>query len=430
MSVIGAMFSGISGLNSNAQAMEIIGNNLANINTPAFKYSRADFADVLSKLMSQGFSVGRGSSVIDTTMVFAQGGFQTTDNVTDLALSGKGFFMVYDAINQGSYYTRAGNFSINREGYMVSSQGFRLQGYQVDDTGEPAGLPGDILIPQVPLDPQASSEVKIHTNLDSTASYVGPFDVTDPVNTSNFATAITVYDSLGNPHQITTYFTIQNAPGPGGGNIWDYNVVVDGDDATGGVAYVAAGGTLEFNTDGELQAQAITTPSNFDFIGATTQDQAIDFVFGTPIADGGTGVDGSTQFGDQSAVLFQGQDGFSPAYLESLDIDPDGIVFGRFSNGETRNFARVSIVNFSNIAGLNQLGANLFSTSTESGDPVVSVANVSGNGSVFSNTLELSNVDVASQFVTMITTQRGFQANSRSITTSDEMMAELINMTR
>ena len=429
MSVIGAMYSSISGLNANSTAMEIIGNNLANVNTPAFKFSRADFADILSKTLSRGMSAGRGVEVGSTNMIFSQGSFSSTENVTDVALSGKGFFMVRDTINDGEFYTRAGNFVVDKEGYLVNPVGFRLQGFQVDETGAYKGVPMDINVPQAPLQPNATSDVSIFANLDSQADYVGPFDELDPTNTSNFTTAITVYDSLGNGHQVTVYFTKQAAPGPGGGNVWDYNVMVGADDSATGVAYRAATGSLEFTTAGELQTATIG-PSSFDFTGNPTPAQAITFNFGTAIDDGGTGVDGCTQFGESSALVFESQNGYGPSYLESLEIDTDGKVTGKYTNGEAREFAQIAVVNFANMPGLTSLGGNIFGESNNSGSPIVSVAKVSGNGSIFSNTLELSNVDTAEQFVTMITTQRAFQANSRSITTSDTMLADLLNIIR
>lgn len=430
MAVIGAMFSGISGLNANSVAMEIIGNNLANMNTPGFKYSRADFQDVMAKIMSQGLTIGRGSVIGGSTMVFSQGGFETTDNATDLALSGEGFFMVRDTLNNGSFYTRAGAFKVDSTGYLVNSSGYRVQGFALDANGEIEGLPTDILIPTAPMNPVATTEITMLANLDADAEYVGPFDLTDPDGTSNFATAITVYDSLGSAHQVTTYFTKAATAGPGGGGLWNYNVVVGADDATGGAAYIASTGTLEFSTSGALQAHTPGASANFNFVGNVTQGQVIEMNFGTPIADGGTGLDGTTQFSDTSAIISQRQDGYAPSYMESLAVNEDGIVYGQFANGKSQNFARIAVVNFANPNGLNQLGSSMFSETTLSGEPVVSVANVSGNGSIFSNNLELANTDIAGQFVSLITTQRAYQAASRAITTANEMMSESINMTR
>lgn len=429
MSIVGAMYSGISGLNSNSTMMEIIGNNLANINTPAFKYSRADFADVLSAT-GGGVTVGRGSRVGATSMVMAQGGFQATENITDMALAGQGFFMVYDENNQSQLFTRAGSFTLDKRGYLVNPSGMTLQGFGLNSSGQASGVPRDIQIPQSPLQPQTTAEVALYANLDSGSEVVGPFDVSNPVETSNFTASITVYDSLGSPHQLTAYFSIRSDTGPGGGNLWDYNVVVDAEDAAGGVDYVATNGTLEFTTDGALLDHQIVTAPDFDFSGNPSQNQDIQFDFGSTIADGGTGVDGTTQFGEGSALVYASQDGFGTSYIDSITIDEDGIIVALYANGETSNVAQIAVVNFANPLGLDHRGDNLFGSTNESGESITSVANVSGNGSIFSKTLELSNVDIAAQFAQMITTQRGFQANSRTITKTDEMIAELINLSR
>jgi flagellar hook protein FlgE len=429
MSIVGAMYSGISGLNSNSTMMEIIGNNLANINTPAFKFGRAEFGDILAA-SSGASTVGRGSRVGSTSMIFSQGGFQSTENVTDIALAGQGFFMVIDTQANAPLYTRAGNFELDQDGYLVNPNGFRLQGFELGPNDQIAGVPGDIQVPQSPLEPAITTEVDLYANLDSQAEVVGPFDVTDPVNTSNFTASITVYDSLGTPHQLTVYYTKEAGAGPGGGNVWEYNVVVDSDDSATGVDAIATAGTLEFDTEGALFDHVVTAPPDFDFLGNPTQNQTIGFNFGSTITGGGTGVDGTTQFGDNSALVFASQDGYSSSYLENLNIDENGRVIALYANGEAEVIGQIAIVNFSNVQGLDQRGENMFGSTPTSGEPITSVANVSGNGSIFSKTLELSNVDIAAQFGLMITTQRGYQANSRSITTTDEMIAELINLSR
>jgi flagellar hook protein FlgE len=422
------MYSGISGLNSNSVMMEIIGNNLANINTPAFKYSRADFGDVLAKVMAGGMEVGRGSRVDTTSAVMSQGGFQSTENVTDIALSGKGFFMVRDQMSNSNLYTRAGAFRFDKEGYLINSSDMRLQGFSLNDNGAASGVPHDIRLTQSPLEPKATEEVSLYANLDSQAVSPGTFDLADPVNTSNFTASITVYDSLGNPHQLTAYFTKEALPGGAGGNIWDYNVVVDAADSATGVDYIGASGTLEFDTNGAL-LDTFAGPSSFNFSGNPAPAQPIDFDFGTSIMAGGTGVDGTTQFGEGSALVYANQNGFGTSYIDSLNIDSDGIVIALYANGESRQIAQIAIVNFSNPLELANRGGNMFASTSGSGEPITSVANVSGNGSIFSNTLELSNVDISQQFVEMITTQRGFQANSRSITSADQMLQETIRMT-
>ncbi|MCC6156475.1 MAG: flagellar hook protein FlgE [Deltaproteobacteria bacterium] len=435
MTVLGALFSGISGLNSNEVAMEIIGNNIANINTPGFKGSRPNFGDVLSKTLASGFSIGRGSQIQSTSQVFTQGGFQATDNVTDLAIEGAGFFMVRDPGNLGQYFSRAGNFRIDENGYLVTTAGMRVQGFGVDSDGVTIGTSSDIQIRNTPLPPRVTGDgtngtgVTINLNLssDSTVAPGGPaFDINDPVTTSNFVNSISVYDSLGNSHQISVYYRrASDVP-----SVWEWYAVVPDAEATSGTATIGASGTLEFDTEGALVAETIVTPPAFDFVGGGTQGQAIGIDFGESIADGGTGFSGTTQFGEESAVVFQAQDGFGPSYLSSIDINPDGIVFGKFANGETVNFGRIAIARFTAQERLTQVGGNLFSESVDSGPAALGVPSSGGNGRVFANTLELSNVDMASQFVQMITTQRGFQANSRLISTADQMMQELVNVTR
>jgi len=430
MSIIGAMYSGVSGLDANSTMMEIIGNNLANINTPGFKFSRADFADILSKTESGGtVSVGRGVEIVSSSMLFAQGGFQSTENVTDLALSGKGFFMVNDPATTANYYTRAGDFEIDENGYLATASGLRVQGYQLTDLGNAAGVPRDILIPSTPLQPQITENVSLYANVSSQAEIVGPFDVNDATNTSNFTSSITVYDSLGGAHQVTVYFT-REATATGANSVWTYNVVVDADDATSGVDEVGHSGELEFDSTGALVEVRPDATNAFNFVGGPTQNQIIEFDFGTSINAGGSGVDGTTSFGEDSALVYASQDGYGTSFIDSISIDSDGKVTLQYANGESRDLAQLAIANFSNTGALDSVGSNLFAATTASGEPIVSTANVSGNGSIASNTLELSNVDIAAQFVSMITTQRAYQANSRTITTSDTMISELLNLTR
>ncbi len=283
MSMIGSMYSGISGLIANGLAMEIIGNNLANINTPAFKASRPDFADILSRSMATGGNVGRGSQVQSVSQVFTQGGLQSTDNVTDMAIEGYGFFVLRNANQQGQYYTRAGNFSLDPAGYMVNPAGYFLQGYLMDSAGKTIGNPTDIRIGNAPLPPMATGSntgVLINTNLDSNST-LNPggaaFDVTDAAGTSSFQTSITIYDSLGNDHQVNVYFrkTAETATG----NSWEYNVVVNGEDHASGADTVCATGTIEFNADGGLASET-STLSSFDLSGGASARQSMAFDFG------------------------------------------------------------------------------------------------------------------------------------------------------
>jgi len=409
-----AMYSAISGLNANGVSLSVIGDNIANMNTIGFKGSRIAFADILSQSLtgiSGNNQVGRGVMVSDISPLFTQGSFETTANVLDLAVDGDGFFIVND--NGANYYTRAGQFSVDKDGYLVNPEGLRLQGYQYSAAGLPTSVIGDINIAAVNSPPNATANAVMTVNLDSRESTTGPFDINNPQTTSNFSASMTIYDTLGNPHLVTTYYTKTGA------NTWDYNIVTETD--TAGTLGVIASGTLQFDDTGALTAPAGGTYSaTFDFSpwGAGNA-QAVTF-----------DISGMTQYGAESATIFLSQDGYTAGSLSNLAISEDGVITGIFTNGQTRAMSQIALARFSSPTGLTKMGRNLYGESNESGTVIVGQPSTSGNGRILSNTLELSNVDLAEEFVKMISSQRGFQANSRVITTSDELMLELVNLKR
>ncbi|RJQ45446.1 MAG: flagellar hook protein FlgE [Nitrospiraceae bacterium] len=423
-----SLFTAVSGMNANGTALSVIGDNVANMNTTAFKSSRASFGDILSQSMGTS-QVGRGVSVSAVTPTFTQGSFENTANVLDMAVDGDGLFIVSDA--SGTFYTRAGQFTLDKEGYIVNPNAMRLQGYLFSASGTSAGL-GDINLSTLNSSPNATADVSISANLDSRASIPGAFDINDPNNTSNFSSSITVYDSLGNGHVVNIYFRKDAETATG--NTWEWFAAVNASDSLSGSTEVQAQGTLDFDNNGALDTEsAITYPlasGGFDFTGGAAAGQAINFEFGTSITEGGTGLDGATQFGSASATIFQSQDGYSSGSLRSITIDQDGTMTGIFTNGQTRAVGQVALAKFIAPTELTKMGRNLFAESTNSGQPVISVPGTSGTGQILSNTLELSNVDLAEEFVKMIISQRGFQANSRIVSTSDELMAELVNLKR
>ncbi|MDK2744038.1 MAG: flagellar hook protein FlgE [Nitrospira sp.] len=277
------------------------------------------------------------------------------------------------------------------------------------------------------------------------------FQLSDPPATSNFSTSMTVFDSLGNSHLLTTYFTKIGA------NSWNYNTVAgmsdvvtanydsSNIDASLGIVRVGSG-TLTFGTDGTLDRESTvirydtgtatgtsgTVPGELqiDFVGATP-DQLIALNFGSSVTtDGGSGLDGTTQFGSTSALVQQTQDGFAAGSLQAFSVDANGIINGRFSNGQLRALAQVVLARFPDPIGLTRTGKNTFAQSGNSGQPVTGTPDSAGLGRVLSNSLELSNVDLGESFIDMIAAQRGFQANSRVITTSDEILQELVNLKR
>ncbi|MBI5409061.1 MAG: flagellar hook protein FlgE [Nitrospirae bacterium] len=423
-----SLFTAVSGMNANGVALSVIGDNVANMNTTGFKSSKAAFGDILSQSLGTS-QIGRGVTVSAVTPMFTQGSFENSASVLDLAVDGDGLFIVGDS--SGTFYTRAGQFTMDKEGYVVNPDGMRLQGYLFSATGTASSGLGDINLSTLNSSPNKTTTVEISANIDSRETAIaGGFDVTDPDNTSHFSSSITVYDSLGNGHVVNIYFT-KNVETPTG-NTWEWNAVVNAGDSFSGNTEIQATGTLDFDNNGFLDTEsAITYPTGgFDFTGGADADQTIDFEFGTSIAEGGAGNDGTTQYGAASATIFQSQDGYSSGSLRSITITQEGIITGIFTNGQTRAVGQIALAKFLAPTELTKMGKNLYAESTDSGQPVISVPGTSGTGQVLANTLELSNVDLAEEFVKMIISQRGFQANSRIISMSDELMQEMVNLKR
>ncbi|HEU4683480.1 MAG TPA: flagellar hook protein FlgE [Nitrospira sp.] len=578
MGILSSLFAGVSGLNANGTALSVIGNNIANLSTVGFKGSKATFADLISSSISGGsgaIQTGIGVALTAVQGDFSQGSLATSSNTLDLAIDGNGFFVVKDSQN-GTFYTRAGQFRLDKDNNVVDPSGFKLQGFLADTTGTITGTIGDVSLPSTTAAPKATTQALVAANLNSatpvtgvrgnvvasagsatttaagnnsfninlngdgvrtvtvpngltgaalataiqdavraltpndpflTAAYTGftatqntsgvfsfasgisgttndttantgsvvvtangadtlaanlnlltgtatagtDFQLSNPTSTSDFSTSMTVYDSLGNSHLLTTYFTKI------GSNTWNYNVVASlsdivtanydpaNVDATLGIVRVGSG-TLTFNTNGTLDRESVVTRYNngtaagvsgtipdqlqVDFNGATANQQIV-MNFGTSVTtDGGNGLDGTTQFGSTSALVQQTQDGYAAGSLQAFSVDSNGIISGRFSNGQLRALAQVVLARFPDPIGLTRTGKNTFAQSGNSGQPVTGTPDSAGLGSVKSNSLELSNVDLGQSFIDMIAAQRGFQANSRVITTSDEILQELVNLKR
>ncbi len=435
--MLSSLFSAISGLNANGVSLSVIGDNVANMNTIGFKRSRVSFGDVLSRAITGiggNSQIGRGVIVTDVSPIFNQGSFETTSNALDMAIDGDGFFIVKD--KDATYYTRAGQFKVDKDGYIVNPDGYRIQGYQFTNTGQATGVIDDINISAVNSPPNATTKVLIAANLSSESQTIaGGFNINNRNSTSNFNITVTVFDSLGNSHNLTVYFTKTAA------NTWNWNAVADASEvsstvvSTDGTSALVASGTITFDTNGALDTESAITYYNtggtgIDFNGATAA-QAIDFDFGTSITtDGGDGLDATTQFGTDSTTLFINQDGYTAGSLTTLNISEDGLITGIFTNGQTKPLAQVALAKFVAPQELVKLGRNLFAESYASGQPVIGEPANSGFGRVLSNSLELSNVDLAEEFITMISAQRGFQANSRIVTTTDNLLQELVNLKR
>ena len=458
MSLGGAMNSGVSGLQSFSTSMGVIGNNLANTNTAGFKASRSLFSDLIPDVVagSGGVSqVGRGSNLAVVDDIFTQGSIESTASNLDLAIEGEGFFMVRNPDSQANNFTRAGAFRLDQEGFLINPEGYVLQGYERLPGGQFADLTGDIRINTRSSVPgEASTQVDLTTNLDANSRIIPDpddpeeaiaFDPDDPVGTSNFATTSEIYDSLGETHLVSTYFRKTDQ------NEWAFHQTVPGADLEGdyeeGEIVEVGRGLLDFDTSGILEniRVANSLDDDPDWNDADTfntiDPEDGDWPTITTIPDGLTWNNGSdteasldyrlniTQFSTESRVVTQQTDGFSSGYLTDVAVDQEGIITGTYSNGETRDLSRLALGKFSNNNGLEKIGNNLYSATRSSGPADIGTPGA-GFGRIFSNSLEQSTVDIAEEFTKMITTQRSFQANSKTITSTDEMLQEVINMKR
>ncbi len=428
MSILRAMYSGVSGLTAETGALGVVGDNVANTNTVGFKESRAIFSDVLGSAVG-GHEAGSGVHMARTQQIFAQGALVNTGQATDVALSGDGFLVVNGVVDgsRGNFYTRAGQLTLKNDGSLVNTDGLTVQGYAADPAtpGKFTTSLGGIKLPSAPIPPKPTTEMKVAANLDASATAPTlPWDPASPGATSNFATSMTVYDSLGNGHALDVYFR-QTAPGA-----WDYHVLAKGSEVAGGPptgSVEVGGGTLAFDTAGALAAVTPTGAGTVDFNGATAA-QPLKLNFGTPLSAGGTGVDGLTQYSSPSSVGAQSQDGYASGALSGVKIDGDGTVNGVYTNGQTIAAGQLAIAKFQSNDGLGRAGHNLWVATRDSGDAALGGVGTGGRGALVSGTLEQSNVDVTQQFVELISHQRAFQANSKTITTADQMLQELMNI--
>ncbi len=421
MSITSSFYSGLSGLDTHATAMRVIGDNIANLHTTGFKSSTAHFEDVLGVSLtgvSGGNQTGAGAKVTSVDANFIQGSLMTTDVSTDVAVNGKGFFIVRDAMSEEMFYTRAGHFHIDNRGYYVNNLGYRVQGYLYDSTGTALiESLSDIQINQNSMiPPRVTSLVNMTLNLDATESpIVGGFDIDNPSRTSHFSTALNIYDSLGQSHQIRVFFTKVSD------QTWQWNALIDGADVQGGTPGVAqsyGSGTIAFDETGQLTTGM---PVNF-YTGSIT--------FANGLTPPATRIDftGTSQYGSPSAIQVLSHDGYAAGTVSGISIDDEGNIVASYTNGTRRKIACLALADFPNLNGLSRKGSNLFQATTNSGDPLFNRPGVGGMGTISSSMLEESNVDMAAEFIKMIIIQRGYQANTKVITTTDEMLTQLINI--
>jgi flagellar hook protein FlgE len=396
---------GLSGLNAAAKGLDAVSNNVSNANTVGFKGAGAQFADVFAASISgAGASqVGIGVNVAAVKQNFTQGNISVTNNPLDLAINGGGFFRVNSSGTIG--FTRNGQFLVDKDGYIVNSSGARLTGYLADVNGVIVpSSPVDLQISSADLTPSATTSGTIGLNLDSRESVPGAFVYTDPT-TYNSSTAMTVFDSLGNSHILTLYFRKTAA------NAWQTYTGLDGAAPT-----PAAGTALTFTSAGAVNTGGTIATSFVLANGATT-----------PLA---VTVDltADTQFGSTFGVNSMTQNGYTSGRLAGLSVASDGVVQGRYSNGQTRDLGQVVLANFASPNGLQNLGGNQWAETSASGQPLIGVPNSGSLGALQSAAIEESNIDLTAELVNMITAQRNYQANAQSIKTQDAILQTLVNL--
>lgn len=433
----GSFYAGLSGLQANSGRLSVIGNNLANLNTVGFKTSRVTFEDIFAQPGSGAGvngagnpqQIGLGVQTGGIQQVFSQGSIQTTQLVTDVAIQGNGFFTLADETG-GQRFSRAGNFTFDKDGLLVTPAGLYVQGYStLNANGEviPSGSVANIQIPAgLTAPPRSTSFFNSTINLSTDARVDDPVTSLDEAET--FSTSLTVFDALGARHVVSLNFRPEDTTGDGFLNEWSYEATVPGAEVTGGTSgtpFVLNSGTISFDANGQLAGPTGNIVLN---VPGWTNGAAVQPIEWRLFDEAGSGL--ITGFAGVSATSSTNQDGFAVGQLRTLTVDQDGLMSGIFTNGVSLQLARLALATFNNQNGMLTTGQNAFVATNSSGPPTIGAANSGGRGIVRSNSLELSNVDITQEFTDMIISERGYQANSRIITTTDTVIQEALNLKR
>ena len=400
----------LSGINAATTDLAVTSNNIANVSTAGFKAGRAEFGDLYAASIfgTARNTAGSGVRVTGITQQFTQGGIEFTSRNLDAAISGGGFFTLND--NGTTVYSRAGNFQLDRDGFMVNPSGARLQVFPPVGGGGgnfETGRLQDLQLTTTDSAPAATTQVIIASNLPANAAppTITPFDPNDTAS-FNHSTSVTVYDSLGVAHVHTLYYVKTANP-----NEWQLHSFIDG-------SAVGAPQTLQYNAQGALTAPATglaTLPAYTPATGAAPITLSLD-------------LRSSTQYGERFAINDLRQNGYTTGRLIGIEISQQGVVFARYTNGVAEPLGQVAMSAFPNQQGLQNLGDNQFAQTFESGDVRRGAAGTSDFGLIQSGALESSNVELTEQLVNMIVAQRNFQANAQMIQTNDRIQQTIINL--
>ncbi|HWC98013.1 MAG TPA: flagellar hook protein FlgE [Candidatus Sulfopaludibacter sp.] len=414
----------LSALAADSTAIDVVGNNLANLNTPGFKTSAVRFRDLVTESLGAGLGetqVGFGTGQPLTVREFSQGAIQTSSGLLDAAVQGDGFFVVSD--NSGNQlYTRAGSFQTDKAGNLLTDTGYKVQGWTAVDptTGQidTNGSIGNIVVPVGSLKPpSATSEFTADLNLNSAAA---------ADTTSNFTTPLTVYDSLGTSHVLTLSFQKTGA------NQWSYQVQMPGDEISGGTTGTpfdisGASGTLTFGTDGKLTDPAVGSPIQFSIPGLSDGGSDMNLSWNPYTA---AGVGRITQFGQPSAPSAQAQNGSAAAQLDHVGLATGGQILAEYTDGTQVVVAQVALASIRNPDSLIAAGNNAFHLSALTANPSVGTPGTGGRGSIQGGAVEASTVDIATEFTSLIVYQRAYEANAHVVTTADTLSQDTINLIR
>lgn len=442
----------LSGLNAATADLNVKSNNIANVNTTGFKESRAEFGDVFAVSAfgtTSSTAIGNGVVLQNVAQQFNQGNLEFTDNSLDLAISGEGFFALAPELDSGEViYTRAGEFNVNRDGYIVSNEGLFLRTFPVDAEGNIAATSitatNPIQLPPSVGAPEPTSQLSIATNLPSNADPIidnaavppGILPI-DPANAEsfNFSTSATIFDSLGNEHILTTYYqkidaTADDGGSPVGDNQWQSAVYVDGGDVVGGTA-----GT-PFQLADDIRV-SFTPGGRLDTVDPSPLEIAFDADGAGGLFEWASGADsqvvnislaGSTQNSGPFNVGALTVNGFPTGRLTGVDVSDDGLIRATYSNGQAVPIGKIALGNFANPQALNKIGNTAWRETTDSGPVIAGEASTGSFGQIQAGALETSNVDLTKELVGLITAQRNFQANSKAIETNNAITQTIINL--
>ena len=396
-----------------SKKMEIVGDNINNAGTAGFKGSRAEFSEVLhsqSMGVDGGTQAGVGAVIDDSTRDISQGTLKSTSSTTDLAIDGNGFFVVETKF--GKAYTRDGSFHFDREGHLVNSDGHKILGFNGKE-GKESNAVSPLKISRKTLSPTSTTKVNMHMNLDAREN-VKVFNPQNPRETSNYERSITVLDSKGNQRSIDVYFT-KTANGT-----WTYNAMANGEDLDPQVEgkKVVGTGIVNFDDKGKMVGESsMDVSANFKDTGAQE--------FNVALSNNGRN---TTQLGTKSSLHDNTRDGSEAADIAGIGFDQGGALTLRYSDGRSEQLGKIAVADFASEQGLRRIGQNLFLENASSGQASLGKSGEAGRGDVLTSSLEQSNVDLTTNFIDLMTTQKNFSANAQAMTAVDGLLQKVINL--